>query len=66
MKNYYYILGVEKNATANQIKQAHKKLALKYHPDRNDGDKFFEELFKEIQEAFEVLLYVVKLKWTNC
>ena len=55
MKNYYYILGVERNATDNQIKLAFKKLAMKFHPDKNDGDKFFEERFKEIQEAFATL-----------
>lgn len=55
MKNYYYILGVERNATLEEIKKAYKKLALKFHPDQNNGDKFFEERFKEIAEAYEVL-----------
>jgi formylglycine-generating enzyme required for sulfatase activity len=55
MKNYYYILGVERNATLEEIKKAYKKLALKFHPDQNNGDKFFEERFKEIAEAYEIL-----------
>lgn len=55
MKNYYYILGVEPNASTEEIKKAYKKLALKFHPDKNGGDKFFEERFKDIQEAYEIL-----------
>ncbi|WP_296864624.1 J domain-containing protein [uncultured Methanobrevibacter sp.] len=55
MKNYYDILGVNKNATADEIKSAYRKLALKYHPDRNPGDKAAEEKFKEIAEAYSVL-----------
>jgi len=54
-KNYYQILGVRKNATAEEIKKAYRKLALKYHPDRTKGDKAAEEKFKEINEAYAVL-----------
>ena len=54
-KNYYEILGVEKNASKEDIKRAYRKLAKKYHPDKNPGDKQAEEKFKEINEANEVL-----------
>lgn len=54
-KNYYDILGVSKNASADEIKSAYRKLALKHHPDRNPGDKAAEEKFKEIAEAYSVL-----------
>lgn len=55
MKDYYYILGIERDADSISVKLAYRKLSLKFHPDKNDGDKFFEERFKEIQEAYEVL-----------
>jgi curved DNA-binding protein len=55
MKDYYTLLGVGKNATADEIKKAYRQLALKYHPDRNKGDKEAEEHFKEINEAYAVL-----------
>jgi curved DNA-binding protein len=54
-KDYYKILGVERNATEAEIKSAFRKLALQYHPDRNPGNKESEEKFKEINEAYEVL-----------
>lgn len=54
-KDYYKILGVERKATEDEIKRAYRKLALKYHPDRNPGDKKAEEQFKEINEAYQVL-----------
>jgi len=54
-KDYYEILGVSRNATKEEIKRAYRKLALKYHPDRNPGNKEAEEKFKEINEAYEVL-----------
>lgn len=54
-KDYYKILGVEKNSTQEEIKKAYRKLALKYHPDKNPNDKAAEEKFKEITEANEVL-----------
>lgn len=54
-KDYYKILGVDRNATEEEIKKAYRRLAMKYHPDRNPGDKSAEEKFKEINEAYEVL-----------
>lgn len=54
-KNYYDILGVDKKATPEQIKSAYRKLAMKYHPDRNQGDEAAAEKFKEINEANETL-----------
>ncbi len=54
-KDYYRILGVPRNASQEEIKRAYRRLALKYHPDRNPGDKEAEERFKEIAEAYEVL-----------
>jgi curved DNA-binding protein CbpA len=55
MKNYYEILGISQTATEQEIKTAYRKLSQKFHPDKNEGDKFFEEMFKKIQEAYEVL-----------
>ena len=54
-RDYYEVLGVDKNASADDIKKAYRKSAMKYHPDRNPGDKEAEEKFKELGEAYEVL-----------
>ncbi|MCQ2309739.1 MAG: DnaJ domain-containing protein [Bacteroidales bacterium] len=54
-KDYYKVLGVGRSATQDEIKKAFRKLAVKYHPDKNPGDKAAEEKFKEITEAYEVL-----------
>ena len=54
-RDYYDVLGINKNSTADQIKSAYRKLAVKYHPDKNKGDKAAEEKFKEASEAYHVL-----------
>ena len=54
-RDYYEVLGVAKNASADEIKKAYRKLAIKYHPDRNPDDKVAEEKFKEAAEAYDVL-----------
>ena len=54
-RDYYEVLGVNKSAGADEIKKAYRKLAMKYHPDRNPGDREAEEKFKEAAEAYEVL-----------
>ena len=54
-QDYYKTLGVQKNSSDAEIKKAYRKLAMKYHPDRNPGDKTSEEKFKEAKEAYEVL-----------
>lgn len=54
-RDYYEVLGVQKNATADELKKAYRKKALQYHPDKNPGDKEAEEKFKEAAEAYDVL-----------
>ncbi len=54
-RDYYEVLGVSKNATNDELKKAYRRLALKYHPDKNPGDKESERKFKEAANAYEVL-----------
>ncbi|HNK89189.1 MAG TPA: DnaJ domain-containing protein, partial [Chitinophagales bacterium] len=54
-RDYYEILGVNKTASAEEIKKAYRKLAVQYHPDKNPGDKAAEEKFKEAAEAYDIL-----------
>jgi curved DNA-binding protein len=61
-KDYYKVLGVDKKASQDDIKKAYRKLAVKYHPDKNQGDKKAEEKFKELNEAYEVIGDAAKRK----
>ena len=54
-RDYYEVLGVQKNATADELKKEYRKLALKYHTDRNPGDKEAEEKFKEDADEYDVM-----------
>jgi curved DNA-binding protein len=60
VRNYYEILGINPNASSEEIKKAYRTLARQYHPDRNPGNKIAEEKFKDINEAYEVLSDVTK------
>src|SRR5690625_4975957 len=59
-RDYYEVLGVERGATEQEIKRAYRRVAMRYHPDRNAGDETAEEKFKEAAEAYEVLSDVDK------
>ena len=65
MKDYYYFLGVQNDASEEEIKKAYRKLSLKYHPDKNDNDEFFASRFREVQEAYETLIDQEKRKTYN-
>ncbi len=54
-RDYYEVLDVNRDSSEDQIKQAYRKLALKFHPDRNQGDKEAEQKFKEISQAYDVI-----------
>ena len=54
-RDYYDILGIQKGASPSEIKKAYRKMAVKYHPDKNPDDKIAEEKFKEAAEAYEIL-----------
>ena len=54
-RDYYEVLEINKSASADEIKKAYRKMAIKFHPDKNPGDKVAEEKFKEAAEAYEVL-----------
>ena len=54
-RDYYEVLGVQRGATQPDLRKSYRKLAMKYHPDRNSGDKDAEVKFKEVKEAYEVL-----------
>ena len=55
LKNYYDLLGIQQTATSEDVKKAFRKLSVKFHPDKNDGDAFLMEMFKSINEANEIL-----------
>ena len=54
-RDYYEVLGVSKSADDSEIKKAYRKLAMKYHPDRNQGDSAAEQKFKDVSQAYEIL-----------
>lgn len=60
MKDYYYLLGIHENSSKSDIRKAYMKLSNKLHPDKNDGDLFFNEFSKQLNEAYEILSDSVK------
>ncbi len=62
MRDYYYILGIKEDSSLQEIKTAYRKLSLKFHPDKNEGEKYFEEMFKAILEGYEILSDTEKRK----
>lgn len=65
MKNYYHVLNLQRNAPPEAVKEAYRKLSKKMHPDLNGGDRYFEEFFKEVQQAYEVLSNPTKRQTHN-
>ena len=61
-RDYYDVLGVNKSASPEELKSAYRKLAVKYHPDKNPGDKVAEDKFKEASEAYEFYRQIKKRK----
>ena len=55
MINHYHILGIDSEASAEEIKKAYRKLSMKFHPDKNEGDQYFEEWTKKVNAAYEIL-----------
>ncbi len=62
MNSYYDVLGVNPNASIEEIKKAHRKLSLKFHPDKNDGDEYFTQMFRQINVAYLTLSDAEKRK----
>ena len=60
IKNYYQILGLDRDATVEDIRKAYRTYAAKFHPDKHEGDPFFEERFKEVKEVYEILSDIEK------
>ncbi|MBI2729482.1 MAG: J domain-containing protein [Sphingobacteriales bacterium] len=66
MKDYYSVLGVKNDASLEEIKKAYRKLSMVFHPDKTNGDEFYTERFKDIQEAYETLTdYEKRLQYDN-
>lgn len=60
--NYYDILGISQSSTSDEVKKAYRKLSLKFHPDKNEGDEYFSQMFKQINIAYNVLIDPEKRK----